>query len=286
MERQNAARRGDTQAKGGGTGRVVTRGLVTRGGTVTDCVTGTREPIAPPADKKPGPIRRGQDTCRVVIIDERSFRRESILHLLREVSPECTFVALARPSDLAETTAGGGAGAGDFSDTDVIILDIGWTRLPDERIEDDIRFLKEWLGSVPIILLSDREDGPHVAEALRYGVRGFIPTSLCAAVVVEAMRLVTAGGTFIPASALVQALAGSRECHGETQGYRRSAETASLTPRECDVLNLLREGKPNKIIAAKLDLKETTVKIHVRHIMKKLKATNRTEAALMAERAR
>ncbi|MGZ9035288.1 MAG: LuxR C-terminal-related transcriptional regulator, partial [Rhodospirillales bacterium] len=44
-------------------------------------------------------------------------------------------------------------------------------------------------------------------------------------------------------------------------------------------------GKPNKIIAAALDLKETTVKIHVRHIMKKLKATNRTEAALMAERA-
>ena len=62
-------------------------------------------------------------------------------------------------------------------------------------------------------------------------------------------------------------------------------EPVGLTPRECDVLNLLREGKPNKIIAAALDLKETTVKIHVRHIMKKLKATNRTEAALMAERA-
>ena len=215
---------------------------------------------------------------RIVVIDERAFRRECVVRMLREVSPEYSFVALAQPRDLpVEVPAPQGSEA-----VDVVILDIGWTRLPDERIAADVRFLQDCFDEVPIILLSDREDSAHVAEALNCGVRGFIPTTLGPGVVAEAVRLVGAGGTFVPASALVHALGGSRDSAG---GKRTGGADPGLTPRECEVLNLLREGKPNKIIAAALDLKETTVKIHVRHIMKKLKATNRTEAALMAERA-
>jgi DNA-binding NarL/FixJ family response regulator len=93
------------------------------------------------------------------------------------------------------------------------------------------------------------------------------------------------GGSFVPVRALVHALTGARDGDRDGGAGTATSQAAGLTPREVDVLNLLREGKPNKIIAAQLDLKETTVKIHVRHIMKKLKATNRTEAALMAERA-
>lgn len=275
----------------------VTNTPVVSNDTGTDLPTGARDDIArsssiasPGSTALPGDGvrigRAGLEKSRVIIIDERSFRRESVVRLLREVSPECSFLALARPCELTGSPGGSGPGEVGAGDTDVVILDIGWTRLPDERVESDIRFLNECLGDVPIIVLSDREDGAHVAEALRYGVRGFIPTSLCTAVVVEAMRLVTAGGTFIPASALVHALAGPRDAHGEARTHGRCAEAASLTPREAEVLDLLREGRPNKIIAAQLDLKETTVKIHVRHIMKKLNATNRTEAALMAERAR
>ena len=238
-----------------------------------------------PAEERPAPLpvivdvpaERRVGCRRIVVIDERAFRRECVVRMLREVSPEFRVAALARPGDLAEESLEqGGEGV------DVIILDIGWTRLPDERIAADVRFLKECFGEVPVILLSDREDSAHVAEALNCGARGFIPTTLGAGVVAEAVRLVGAGGTFIPASALVHALAARREAAGRG---RPGAEAAGLTPREREVLNLLREGKPNKIIAAVLDLKETTVKIHVRHIMKKLKATNRTEAALMAERA-
>lgn len=214
---------------------------------------------------------------RIVVIDERAFRRECVVRMLREVSPEYSFAALARPRDLSAEIPAHKGGEG----VDVVILDIGWTRLPDERVAADVRFLQECFDGVPIILLSDREDSAQVAEALSYGVRGFIPTTLGAGVVAEAVRLVGAGGTFVPASALVHALTARQEPGGRSRG----ADAAGLTPRECEVLNLLREGKPNKIIAAALDLKETTVKIHVRHIMRKLKATNRTEAALMAERA-
>lgn len=213
---------------------------------------------------------------RIVVIDERAFRRECVVRMLREVSPEYSIGALERPHDPPA-----GALAPDGERVNVVILDTGWIRLPDERVAADVRFLQDRFAGAPIILLSDREDSAHVAEALGYGVRGFIPTSLGASVVAEAVRLVGAGGTFVPASALVHALGVRRDGSGLGGG----GAGAELTPRECEVLNLLREGKPNKIIAAALELKETTVKIHVRHIMKKLKATNRTEAALMAERA-
>ena len=223
--------------------------------------------------------RRSTVAKRIVVIDERAFRRECVVRMLREVSPEYSFAALEHPRDLSSEPAllEGGTGV------DVLILDIGWTRLPDERVAADVRFLQECFNGVPIIFLSDREDSVQVAEALSCGVRGFIPTSLAAGVVAEAVRLVGAGGTFVPVSALVHALSGRHDPTGRGRGG--GAEAPRLTPRECEVLNLLREGKPNKIIAAALDLKETTVKIHVRHIMKKLKATTRTEAALMAERA-
>lgn len=216
---------------------------------------------------------------RIVVVDERAFRRECVVRMLREVSPEYSVAALECPRDpSADAWAESGA-----EKIDVVILDIGWMRLPDDRVAADVRFLQERFEGVPIVLLSDREDSAHVAEALGYGARGFIPTSLGASVVAEAVRLVGAGGTFVPASALVHALSAHQE--GAGRGRGGGGKGVGLTPRECEVLNLLREGKPNKIIAATLDLKETTVKIHVRHIMKKLKATNRTEAALMAERA-
>jgi DNA-binding NarL/FixJ family response regulator len=202
--------------------------------------------------------RRTVAAKRIVVIDERAFRRECVVRMLREVSPEYSFAALARPRDLSAEIPAPNSGEG----IDVVILDIGWTRLPDERVAADVRFLLECFGEVPIILLSDREDSAHVAEALNCGVRGFIPTTLGPGVVAEAVRLVGAGGTFIPASALVHALTARPDIMGRSRAG--GTEAVGLTPRECEVLNLLREGKPNKIIAAALDLKETTVKIHVR----------------------
>lgn len=247
---------------------------------VLACAAGAADPLGEDGLEPPlvaASAGRTLPAKMVVVIDERAFRRECVVRMLREVSPEYSFVALARPHDLpAEVPAPHGRKYA----VDVVILDIGWTRLPDERVAADVRFLQSCFDDVPIILLSDREDSAQVAEALHCGVRGFIPTTLGPGVVAEAVRLVSAGGTFVPASALVHAMTAGRDAGG---GCRADA---ALTPREWEVLNLLREGKPNKVIATALDLKETTVKIHVRHIMKKLKAANRTEAALMAERAR
>ena len=71
-------------------------------------------------------------------------------------------------------------------------------------------------------------------------------------------------------------------CGDQPEGERQ--RRSDLTPRELSVIDLLREGKPNKLIAARLDMQESTVKVHVRNILKKLNATNRTHAAFVANR--
>ena len=125
------------------------------------------------------------------------------------------------------------------------------------------------LALVPVVVQSSDRPGHQVLELLKIGVHGFIPTSLSTEVAVQALRLVCAGGTFVPSSCL-QSLPDKGQ---EGGGF--------LTGRQLQVVEAIRQGKPNKIIAYELNMCESTVKVHVRAIMKKLKARNRTEVAYL-----
>src|SRR5258706_3476658 len=70
----------------------------------------------------------------------------------------------------------------------------------------------------------------------------------------------------------------------QLEGERQRRSDGDLTPRELSVIDLLREGRPNKLIARELEMQESTVKVHVRNILKKLNARNRTHAAFVANR--
>jgi DNA-binding NarL/FixJ family response regulator len=128
------------------------------------------------------------------------------------------------------------------------------------------------LASVPVVAQSNDRPGYQVLELLKMGMRGFIPTSVSTEVAVQALRLVCAGGTFVPSSCL-QSLADQAQGASDSGGF--------LTGRQLQVVEAIRQGKPNKIIAYELNMCESTVKVHVRAIMKKLKARNRTEVAYL-----
>ncbi|HET9395185.1 MAG TPA: response regulator transcription factor [Nitrospiraceae bacterium] len=150
---------------------------------------------------------------------------------------------------------------------------------------------------LPVVALSDSADVEDVFFAIEQGLSGYIPMSLELRLVVEALRFVAAGGTFVPAESLLatfDAKAPPRQqptpSLGEATRAAAGAEPTavasainSLTPRERAVLDWLRQGKSNKEVARKLRLCEATVKVHVRHIMRKLGASNRTQVALIAE---
>lgn len=135
---------------------------------------------------------------------------------------------------------------------------------------NDLRSLEAVAPSTPVIVLSDNEDIDQISQIIRNGARGYIPTSLPFNLAVEAVRFVVAGGTFVPAS------------HFRSDRTVNSKDAIHLTDRQTMVLGALCKGMANKQIAYHLGMSEHTVKIHLRHIMRRLNARNRTEAAMLA----
>lgn len=154
--------------------------------------------------------------------------------------------------------------------------------MTDGWVQDELRLVRLRFPDARVIMLSDRDDAEEIAKALSLGVCGYIPTSMGCEVAFAALGLIYAGGTYIPANA-------SRSATADINSVAETARSElsdglGLTDRELAVVHLLREGKPNKLIATALKIEASTVKVHVRNLLKKLHAVNRTQAAAVANR--
>jgi DNA-binding NarL/FixJ family response regulator len=145
--------------------------------------------------------------------------------------------------------------------------------MEDEELRHDIQMLTAAPGSPPIIIVSDIEDSSRILEAFEAGVRGYLPTTSAFEIAIEAVRLVEAGGAYIPATSFLPLY---RDLE-QTKAPESASKVEGFTSRQTAVLKALREGKANKRIAYDLNMCESTVKVHVRNIIKKLNARNRTE---------
>ncbi len=145
------------------------------------------------------------------------------------------------------------------------------------EIENTIAVFSERGSVPPIIVVADKEDPTHVLDALDAGAKGYVPSSVSLEVTIEALNLVLAGGTYVPASALI---ASRNMAKGAADAPEHSPHSM-FTDRQYAVIEKLREGKANKIIAYELNMRESTVKVHIRNIMRKLRATNRTQVAYL-----
>lgn len=148
-----------------------------------------------------------------------------------------------------------------------------------EQIEQDLAKLASKFTLPPLVFLSEEEDIGEIVGALDSGARGYIPTSVSLEVAVEALNLVRAGGVFVPASILLSAKRMLKSISTE----ERSPLSGIFTERQAAVVRAIRQGKANKMIAYELNMHESTVKVHVRNIMKKLKAQNRTQVAYLTQ---
>jgi DNA-binding NarL/FixJ family response regulator len=150
-----------------------------------------------------------------------------------------------------------------------------------------------WLEAVhaaapdaPIVVISDREEAGEIVAAFRYGVRGYIPASIEPTLALQALTFILNGGQFFPPNALLEGLWRPGGGPSGRLRVRKAGEPGEsdggLTARQQDVLDLLRLGRSNKLIARELKMCEATVKVHVRQILRRLGASNRTQAALMS----
>lgn len=150
--------------------------------------------------------------------------------------------------------------------------------------------------SVPsLAIISDCSDLARLKRLFHLGIRGYIPASLPLNVAMQVLRLIQAGGIYAPGELIFCELPQSVQNPAEERGPAAGETLAAIvpvwtednalapnfTPRQKEVLDALRKGKSNKIIAYELNMSEGTVKVHVKSIMRKLNATNRTEAAFL-----
>lgn len=154
-----------------------------------------------------------------------------------------------------------------------ILLNIGSTRMSDRVVAEEIQTLASEFAA-PIVILADSDDPAEIVRALECGAKGYIPSSVNIDVCIEAIALAMAGGIFVPASSLLSMR------HVLNTAFPAPRPLSGMfTVRQTEVVDALRRGKANKIIAYELNMRESTVKVHVRNIMRKVKATNRTEVA-------
>jgi len=136
-----------------------------------------------------------------------------------------------------------------------------------------IRRLREAFPLQAIVVASGEDEPAIIRSVLATGVAGFLPKAESPEVLMQAIRLVLSGGTYLPAGALGDLRQGQLQQRPDPSG---------LTPRQLDVLRLLMRGEPNKVIARQLGLTEGTVKIHIAAILRTLQTRNRTEAVVVA----
>lgn len=215
----------------------------------------------------------------IALIDQFPLRRASALNLLR-----AHFREGARPfEDIAELLS-------QMSLNDDmpcgVILSVGGRSIMEAQLNTQLRNLRRALPATPVIVLSDREEAAEVVAVFREGARAYVPTGLEPRLVIKAIRMVLAGGTFVPVDALVSWRRDAKSAIEQRSRPEQAADEPlnQWTPRQLAVLHILIRGKANKEIARALAMEESTVKVHVRHIMRKLGVSNRTQAALRARR--
>ena len=170
----------------------------------------------------------------------------------------------------------GSAGAGR---PDLVM--ISDTAMEDASLDDVVADVKSRDADTKVVVVGLSERQEDIADALVSGVSGYIPTSCGLQVLVEGLRLILAGGVYAPVMPLLHRIEMEDQASASRNGDAPRACSTPLTPRQREVLKLLREGKSNKIIAYQLNMREGTVKVHIRNLMKKFQATNRTQVALI-----
>ncbi|MBV9687045.1 MAG: response regulator transcription factor, partial [Alphaproteobacteria bacterium] len=141
----------------------------------------------------------------------------------------------------------------------------------------DVALLAATAPHVPILVAAECDDPERALAILSAGARGFLPTSYSLKVLIGALERVRSGGTYVP-------LALSEASPAANSERPRHSPWSELTRRQCDVLALIAQGKANKLIADSLKMSESTVKAHVKQIIRRLNVANRTQAALLATR--
>lgn len=163
---------------------------------------------------------------------------------------------------------------------DLVLLDL---HMPGSRGLDALAFAKSAFESAALVVLSGEDDPPLIRQAIESGAAGFVPKSSTPEVLKSALRLILAGGVYLPPHAL-RGLAAPGATAAEPARRSAGPLAGRLSERQHEVLRRAIQGKSNKLIARELRVSEGTVKAHLSASFRALGVGNRTEAVYAAAR--
>jgi len=210
---------------------------------------------------------------RIIVADDHPLYREAVKLRLERLLPDSQVIEVGSLEELLKQ-----AQAVPRVPTDLVLLDL---YMPGMESGPGVSAVMQALPDSAVALMSGAASAQDVRQAIGAGARGFLPKTMASELFAMAISMILAGGTYLPAEMAQSAGTGLAEFRSGGAGDFAEA----LSPRERQVLVRLSSGASNKEIGRDLNLAEVTVKLHVRQILRKIKARNRSEAASMATRA-
>jgi two-component system nitrate/nitrite response regulator NarL len=212
---------------------------------------------------------------RLLVVDDHTLFRRGLIALL---AADARFTVVAEAGDAGEAQRHALA-----LQPDLILLD---NHLPGVNGVDALKGLKEAAAKARVLMLTVSEDERDLAAALRNGAQGYllktIDSEALAASIVRSMR----GESVVSPEMTAKLVAAFQSLNAPSASAAAPSTPAdpivTLSPREREILRHIARGASNKEIARALDIAETTVKIHVQHILRKLNLSSRVQAAVYA----
>jgi two-component system nitrate/nitrite response regulator NarL len=208
---------------------------------------------------------------RVLLIDDHTLFRSGVKALLSR-TPE--FEVVGEAADGLD-----GVKRAKALRPDVILLDL---HMPGTPGKDTLALLLEDMPGAKVLMLTVSEDGEDLIETLRGGATGYLLKNIDTESLLEAIRRAAAGEPVVSPQMTGKLVRGLK---APAKAEAVAAEKDKLSPREREIMAFLAKGASNKEIARDLALAESTVKIHVQHILRKLNLSSRVQAAVYAVEA-
>jgi two-component system nitrate/nitrite response regulator NarL len=211
---------------------------------------------------------------RVLLVDDHTLFRRGLKALL---AGDERFAVVGEAGDAGEAQRQATA-----LQPDVILLD---NHLPGVHGVDALAGLREVAPQARVLMLTVSEDEGDLAAALRGGAQGYLLKTADSDLLASAIERAMQGASTISPEMTGKLFSAFQTLHGSAEAAPAALESDpidSLSPREREILGHNARGASNKEIARAQDIAETTVKIHVQHILRKLKLSSRVQAAVYA----
>ncbi len=233
------------------------------------------------------------DESTILIVDSLPLRNFGLVALLDRLSGTTKFRLASLTPDDAERWID------EDANCSMIIYNVGGASVADRKHQKRIKGLRERAAEAPLVILSDNDSREEILSALSVGAQGYLYAGTNAQLALQALSFIFKGGSYFPAATQPRRrspvhLNGTIECSpplpacttldvGDDiveNGADAGSANIDLTERQKSVLERLGRGDSNKAIARLLGIREGTVKVHVRQIMRKLGVVNRTQVAI------